>query len=253
MDCWQSKNPNAHASFMATQEVAATSNGESGKDSDAMDEEGDKTVNNDPFHEETDGPVTKHTAHAATECSGNHFSETVLDVRFPSEPEKIFKLLYHNSEFQEQINSDMKLTGKLYTLGRAIHEVAKFVILSQCNSIDYDTSPWSGNGSGGLSKREYSYIKPLGGSIGPSSAKCIIVEEQLFKDNEKAFEVLSITKTPDVPSGGSFSVHTKTCLTWAGGSKGGCRMLVTTEVVWTGRSMVKGELIDTCPLVSCVF
>jgi len=92
-----------------------------------------------------------------------------------------------------------------------------------------------------LRKRNYSYVKPLNGSIGPSSAKCVIVEEELAKDQAKAFEVLSITRTPDVPSGGSFSVHTKTCLTWAGGAKGGCRMLVTTECVWTGRSMIKGK------------
>lgn len=107
---------------------------------------------------------------------------------------------------------------------------------------DYQASSWDSNGPQGLAKRDVSYVKPLNGSIGPSSAKCIIVEEELHKDSEKAFEILAVTKTPDVPSGGSFSVHTKTCLTWAGGAKGGCRMLVTTEVVWTGRSMVKGEL-----------
>lgn len=40
-------------------------------------------------------------------------------------------------------------------------------------------------------------------------------------------------------------MHTKTCLTWAGGVKGGCRMLVTTECVWTGRSMVKGIITSS--------
>jgi len=109
--------------------------------------------------------------------------------------------------------------------------------------LDYEASEWyaAPSSSIGLRKRDCSYVKPLNGSIGPSSAKCVIVEEELAKDDTKAYEILSITRTPDVPSGGSFSVHTKTCLTWAGGAKGGCRMLVTTECVWTGRSMIKGE------------
>jgi hypothetical protein len=51
--------------------------------------------------------------------------------------------------------------------------------------------------------------------------------------------MLTTTKTPDVPSGGVFSVKTKTCLTWAGGSS--TKVLVTTQVDWTGKSWVKGE------------
>ena len=91
-----------------------------------------------------------------------------------------------------------------------------------------------------MEKREYQYTKPLGGSVGPSSAVCYISDEELAKDAEKAFEVQTVTKTPDVPSGGSFEIQTKTCLTWAGGAKGGVRMVVTTECVWSGRSMIKG-------------
>ena len=112
MDCWSSKSPSAHAAFVATLEVAAEAQVEAGKEKATIDEEGDKTVNEAPFSGETAAPATEHKAHAATECSGNHFSETVLDVRFPSEPEKIFKLLLHTPEFQEKVNSDMGLTGQ---------------------------------------------------------------------------------------------------------------------------------------------
>lgn len=116
MDCWHSKNPEAHSTFMATQEAHAEADNDAVRETDGEDEEGDKTVNKEPFSPETDKPATEHTAHPATECSGKHFSETVLDVRFPSEPEKIFKLLYQNPEFQEKVNSDMKLTGELFCL-----------------------------------------------------------------------------------------------------------------------------------------
>lgn len=44
---------------------------------------------------------------------------------------------------------------------------------------------------------------------------------------------------PDVPSGGVFSVKTKTCLMWAGSNS--TKVVVTTIVEWTGKSWVKGE------------
>lgn len=106
---------------------------------------------------------------------------------------------------------------------------------------DLKILPWVPTGRGDLEKRSFSYTKPLNGTVGPSSTTCYITDEELLKDPERCYEVLSITKTPDVPSGGSFEVQTKTCLTWAGGPKSGCQMVVTTECVWSGRSMIKGE------------
>jgi hypothetical protein len=106
VDCWRSKNPNSYEEYMATQEQHAEAEIEAKEE-----EKGDKTVSKDNFPTESDKPATSHEAHEATECSGNHFAETVLDVRFPSEPEKIFNLLYTSSDFQQQLNADMKLTG----------------------------------------------------------------------------------------------------------------------------------------------
>lgn len=50
---------------------------------------------------------------------------------------------------------------------------------------------------------------------------------------------LTTTRTPDVPSGGSFSVKTRTCITFA--SAISSRVVVSTEVKWTGRSLLKGD------------
>lgn len=87
--------------------------------------------------------------------------------------------------------------------------------------------------------RTMSYIKPLNGSIGPKQTKCFITDEQEFYDPDKYITMLTMTKTPDVPSGGVFSVKTRTCFTWAGANS--TKVLVTTSVEWTGKSWVKGE------------
>lgn len=114
MDCWQSKNPAAHAAFIASQEVVAEADADAAVQLDEEDNgEGDKTINTGAVLLEADKPATVQNAHPATDCSGNHFSEVVLDVRFPSEPEKIYKLLYQTSDFQEEVTSDMKLTGRV--------------------------------------------------------------------------------------------------------------------------------------------
>lgn len=115
MDCWHSKNPEAHSAFIATQEVAAEV--DAAKDADeGIEGDGDKTVSEtvDPA-ESTAAAASSTEVHPATDCSGNHFSETVLDVKFPAEPEKIYKLLYQTPEFQELINSEMKLTGRFFS------------------------------------------------------------------------------------------------------------------------------------------
>jgi hypothetical protein len=87
--------------------------------------------------------------------------------------------------------------------------------------------------------RSMTYIKPLNGSIGPKQTKCHITDEQEHGDFEEYISMLTTTKTPDVPSGGVFSVKTRTCLTWAGANS--TKVVVTTTVEWTGKSWVKGE------------
>lgn len=87
--------------------------------------------------------------------------------------------------------------------------------------------------------RSITYIKPLAGGFGPKQTKCLLTDENDHVEFDDYVTVLTTTRTPDVPSGGSFSVKTRTCFTWAGGNI--TRMHVTCDVVWTGRSMIKGE------------
>ena len=86
-----------------------------------------------------------------------------------------------------------------------------------------------------------SYIKRLGGSIGPKSTKCEICDETLHCDFDDYVVMVTTTRTPDVPSGGVFGVKTHTCITWA--SSASSRIVVTSQVEWTGRSLIKGSCV----------
>lgn len=83
-----------------------------------------------------------------------------------------------------------------------------------------------------------SYVKPLGGGFGPKSVKCEIRDETVHSDFDDYIATVTTTRTPDVPSGGAFSVKTRTCITWA--STASSRVVVTSQVEWTGRSFIKG-------------
>lgn len=86
--------------------------------------------------------------------------------------------------------------------------------------------------------RNYSYIKPLNGAIGPKQTKCVCTETLDSLDYEKAISVTISTQTPDVPSGNVFSVKTKYCLSWAEGNA--TRLQMNCAIEWTGKSWLKG-------------
>ncbi|KAL1962589.1 hypothetical protein VTN77DRAFT_9382 [Rasamsonia byssochlamydoides] len=88
--------------------------------------------------------------------------------------------------------------------------------------------------------RQYSYIKPLNGSIGPKQTKCISTETLDFFDLEKAVLVTLSTQTPDVPSGNVFCVKTKYLFTWAAGNQ--TRFFMSCAIEWSGKSWLKGPI-----------
>lgn len=106
--------------------------------------------------------------------------------------------------------------------------------------VDIQISDWAPTAEGSkLLGRNMSYIKPLTGSLGPKQTKCEIHDETEYCDFDDYVVTLTTTRTPDVPSGSVFSVKTKTCIMWA--SAVSTRVLVTTQVEWTGRSFIKGK------------
>jgi len=100
-------------------------------------------------------------------------------------------------------------------------------------------SDWGLDPETKLLSRNFSYIKPLSASVGvgPRQTKCELKDETLHCDFEDYIVTLTTTRTPDVPSGGAFAVKTRTCLMWASSSS--TRVLVTTQVEWSGRSFIK--------------
>ncbi|RCK55647.1 Membrane-anchored lipid-binding protein YSP2 [Candida viswanathii] len=96
----------------------------------------------------------------------------------------------------------------------------------------------------GLSKdnkeRSYTYIKPLGGAIGPKQTKCVIEDKVIEYLPDKYYEVEQTTQTPDVPSGNSFKVITKIFLSWAANNE--TKIYIVTSIEWSGKSWIKGAI-----------
>lgn len=86
-------------------------------------------------------------------------------------------------------------------------------------------------------ERKYIYKRALGYSIGPKSTRCIvseIIEHLNFADY---VVLLSVTSTPDVPSGGAFTVRTRYYFSW--GEANTTKVKIAYYVKWTGSSWIK--------------
>ncbi|KAG8935730.1 hypothetical protein FRC02_006778 [Tulasnella sp. 418] len=161
---------------------------------------------------------SKKAAHPATKCNcatqNAHLPETALECVFPGTPEKIYNLMFASGFIKDFMLNNQKL-------------------------LEIQISDWQPSSEAShLLARNMSYIKPLNGSIGPKQTKCELKDETLHIDFENFVVTLTTTRTPDVPSGGVFSVKTRTCIMWAGGCS--TKVLVTAGVEWTGRSFVRG-------------
>lgn len=108
-------------------------------------------------------------------------------------------------------------------------------ILEKQNTMNISEIPQFVN-----NEREFTYIKKLNNSIGPKQTKCQVSEKIGHKDLNAYTMTTQIVRSPDVPYGNSFSVHTRTFLSW--GPSNTTNMKVVTNVVWTGKSLLKGTI-----------
>lgn len=88
-----------------------------------------------------------------------------------------------------------------------------------------------------IMERKYTYRRPLGYSIGPKSTKCCVTEMIEHMDYSDHVVLLSITSTPDVPSGGSFTVRTRFYFLWAENNE--TLLRIAFYVKWSGSSWIK--------------
>lgn len=112
-------------------------------------------------------------------------------------------------------------------------------ILKAQKNFDIEESKITGL-SDGKEERNYSYIKPLNGPIGPKQTKCIVTDTLKACDFAKVVQVEQVTSSPDVPSGNSFKVLTKFLLSWDRNNS--TKMKVVTSVEWSARSWIKGPV-----------
>ncbi|TFK18705.1 hypothetical protein FA15DRAFT_675088 [Coprinopsis marcescibilis] len=159
-------------------------------------------------------PIVRKATTCACGREGKHYSETALEAVFPGSPEKIHNLIFASGFIKDFLVVDQKLLE---------------IQMSDWMPVPNDPK---------LLTRNMSYIKPLYASMGPKQTKCEIRDETEHIDFDEYVSTLTTTRTPDVPSGGVFSVKTRTCITWA--SPVTTKVRVTTQVEWTGRSFIKG-------------
>jgi hypothetical protein len=163
------------------------------------------------------GPQT----HAPTDCgdSATHYDRVVGDDVIPAPLGQIYDLLFGPTSvgwMSKWLTGDQK-----------------------CTELQMEEKKGLTNEN---KTRNYSYIKPLYGSIGPRQTKCIVTETLENLDFEKAANFVVSTQTPDVPSGNVFCVKTKYCLSWA--ENNATRVQVNCTIEWSGKSWLKGKLIS---------
>jgi hypothetical protein len=163
------------------------------------------------------GPKT----HAPTSCGDDdkHYDKPLCDEVLPAPVGRIYSLMFGPASYP--------------FISHLLSEEEKVLELAIPNNGEWTEVD-------GKKQRTFSYVKPLSGGIGPSKTRCNITETIDFFNLEDHVSVTVSTQTPDVPSGGVFSVKTRYCLMWGEGN--GTRIISNCTVEWTGKSWIKGTL-----------
>ncbi|CAI4061897.1 hypothetical protein SUVZ_06G0090 [Saccharomyces uvarum] len=179
-----------------------------------------KLRSNSPY--QYDGPLYHHSTSFPTQLMAtNEF--LIKELPFNCAPGILFEIMF-NSEQNEYLLDFLR--GQE---GSQITKIPDFT---------------SVNGSSTPLKREYSYEKALHFPAGPKSTTCYITEVIERTDPDTYYEVISSTRTPNVPSGGSFSTKTRYLIRW--NDEITCLLRVSFWVEWTGSSWIKGMVENGC-------
>ncbi|KAJ2474569.1 hypothetical protein EV174_005582, partial [Coemansia sp. RSA 2320] len=195
------------------------------------------SISNTPLHKPTTCPC-------GTSGKTAHYSQEALDAVFPLPLPLLFRLVFSASV--------PPATEKTYMPAGLVSkeelETSCTNRIIACANIDVKTEGWVPDPSdSGLEMCIYSYERPLGFAIGPKSA---VVEDTFritTKDFDKVVVVEQVVRTPNVPSGNSFYVKIRHCLTWATGPGsqppgGWSHYRMSFEVEWTKTSWIKGAI-----------
>ncbi|KAL7752087.1 hypothetical protein RI367_002617 [Sorochytrium milnesiophthora] len=94
----------------------------------------------------------------------------------------------------------------------------------------------------GLQVRTIRYIMPLKPMPMAPKQTRVVTSERIIQQEATRVLAYSCTATPDVPSGTSFTVQARICITASAPHAQQCRILVTVNVVWTKSSWIKGAV-----------
>jgi len=152
----------------------------------------------------------------------NRTVDVMVDVRYPTAPIELYKLMFDSDFLVEFLTENQKV-----------------------KDLEFDS--WKEHS--GLYSRDFHYTKPVTG-VGPKEVYCQEHEENIHRDESSYIETETTTHTPNVTYGKSFHVITHTHIEWADNLRHeeGCILNVKLEIVWTGwcpfKGMVEGRIID---------
>lgn len=225
--------PQRRTSSFAGQSDADTSSGysddnEIGDDSSFEDNDDDESIIDETEMTSSDETVDENTQNTQKSSSATigpaKHSPTETEYK-PSEGEKLIKETTINAPLGKVVNA---------IFGDDVSSLED--ILKAQKNYDISTIPKILE----TKEREYDYTKPLPGSFGPSKTKCHIKETLEHYDLKDYVKAIQVSKTPDVPSGSSFSVKTTFIFTWAENSA--TKLSVYAVVEWTSKSWIKGAV-----------
>ncbi|KAF2100954.1 hypothetical protein NA57DRAFT_74551 [Rhizodiscina lignyota] len=159
-------------------------------------------------------------SHEATACGdeGAHLEKLLIDTTIPAPLGKVYSMMF----------------------GPASGTWMRRWLIDDQKSMDLQLEDDKKGLDDSKKSMNYSYIKPLTGSIGPKQTKCVISQTLEQFDLEKAVTVSCATQNPDVPSGNIFVVKTRYCLMWGPGNS--TRMIANCTIEWSGKSWLKGPI-----------
>ncbi|KAI9502521.1 hypothetical protein BX070DRAFT_226305 [Coemansia spiralis] len=193
---------------------------------------------------------TQQPLHKPTSCScgaggqAAHYALEALDASFPLSLPLLFRVVFSTAiplDIEEKYIPEDKVNKE---------ELAKSCTkrIIECGNSDVKTEGWVPDpADDGLKMCIYSYEKALGFSIGPKSTTVEDTFRITMMDFDKAVIVEQVVKTPNVPSGTSFFVKIRHCLTWAAGPAnnppgGWSQYKMTFEVEWIKSSWIKNAI-----------
>ncbi|RGB39488.1 GRAM domain-containing protein [Rhizophagus diaphanus] len=179
---------------------------------ECCDSDSDPVNSNDNTCNETVKKYVKRETICDCLKNNQHYDHVIIDTKFKGTIEKVYNLLYTSGFIPEFLKE---------------------------NNENINMGEWTKDDKGKL-VRQSTYIKRLNNTPGIKTAKCYSKDEVLHQDFDNYVTVVTSTSTPDVPSGSTFVVKTRTCIMWA--DLNITRLIVTFKVEFTANSLLKSVI-----------